>query len=329
MQLSVVILNYNVRYFLELCIKSVQAAIQDINAEIIVVDNNSADDSCKMVTQVFPDITLITNKENVGFSKANNQAVILAEGEYVCILNPDTVVAEDTFQKLLDWSTTQEQLGIVGCRLIDGSGAFLPESKRNIPTPAISLKKMLGNSSEYYAQVAEDAIAEVPVLVGAFMFLKREVYNQVKGFDEDYFMYGEDIDISYKVSKAGYKNYYFGKTTVIHFKGESTLKDKTYAKRFYEAMHIFYRKHFEKNIIFDCLVAIGIHVIPFLKKISSSKSKPTNKVKKVLDNHQLSYKEIIEEVEKQTHRYRILPANSNFVTGSDSSESRGEVELLK
>ncbi|MEM6687464.1 MAG: glycosyltransferase family 2 protein, partial [Bacteroidota bacterium] len=233
MQLSVIILNYNVRYFLEACLRSVQAAIETLDAEIIVIDNNSPDDSCDMMRTIFPEIKLIANQENVGFAKANNQGVQVAKGEYVCILNPDTIVAEDTFTQILEFAQTVENLGIVGCKLIDGSGAFLPESKRNIPTPIVSVKKILGNSnSGYYSELDKKEIGKVDILVGAFMLLKKSVYDTVGGFDEDYFMYGEDIDLSYKIRKAGFQNYYFGKTTVLHYKGESTLKDKTYAKRF-------------------------------------------------------------------------------------------------
>ena len=265
------------RYFLELCIKSVEAAIADIDAEIIVIDNNSPDDSCDMVKQLFPSVRLIENKENLGFSKGNNIGVAQAKGEYLCILNPDTIVAEDTFTKLIYFADSKEKLGIIGCQLIDGKGKFLPESKRNIPKPKVALKKLVGDDKAYYAnQLKIDDIGEVEVLVGAFMFLKKEVYDAVGGFDEDYFMYGEDIDISYKVLKTGCKNFYFGKTTIVHFKGESTLRDADYAKRFYGAMQIFYKKHFQQNPIFTGLVALYFfirrifHYSSFQKNTSAS-----------------------------------------------------------
>lgn len=288
MQLSVIILNYNVRYFLELCIKSVQAAIQNIEAEVIVIDNNSSDDSCNMVQRLFPEITLIENKENVGFAKANNQGVAIAKGEYICILNPDTVVANNTFTQLLDFAKTKQNLGIMGCRLIDGNGSFLPESKREVPTPIVSLKKMLAYSASYYASnVLEEEVAEVPILVGAFMLMKRSVYIEVGGFDEAYFMYGEDIDLSYTVLKAGYSNYYYGKTAVIHYKGESTLKDATYANRFYGAMQIFYKKHFKQNMFFDLGVLLGVKLIPLLKKEQTKRNTKPKAVILVSDNENL------------------------------------------
>ena len=267
MQLSVVILNYNVSHFLELCLVSVKEAIQGLEAEIIVVDNASPDSSCDMVAQRFPEVTLIRNSENVGFAKANNQGVAAAHGVYVCILNPDTVVPESIFKDLLQFAAPKEKLGLIGCRLIDGNGQFLPESKRSVPTPIVSLKKFMGKSEAYYASlVGENDIAPVDILVGAFMFVRKEVYREVGGFDERYFMYGEDIDLSYTVSQAGYTNYYYGEASVIHFKGESTLKNSVYAHRFYGAMQLFYRKYFKKNFLFDLVVGIGIKVIPLLAR---------------------------------------------------------------
>ena len=366
MQLSIVILNYNVRYFLELCLKSVQAAISDIDAEIIVVDNNSEDNSCNMVKQLFPKVKLIENKENSGFSKGNNIGFKQAQGDYLCILNPDTVVAEDTFTKLLKFASDKKKLGIVGCKLINGVGEFLPESKRNVPVVKAAFKKLLGNSKSYYANhLTENETGKVDVLVGAFMFMKRELYNEVKGFDEDYFMYGEDIDLSYKVLKSGYNNYYFGETTVIHFKGESTLRDKHYARRFYGAMQIFYKKHFKKNLLFDFLVWFGIRLVYLFRKSPMQNTKNVSnyvflsdkmneKVKSVLtkevtlqsdikniekatevvfDANTLSYKTIISMMEKgignKLVTYKILPNQSEFILGSDNAISRGEVIQLE
>jgi len=325
MKLSVIILNYNVRYFLELCIKSVQAAITEIDAEIIVVDNDSSDKSCAMVKQLFPGVQLLENKENVGFSKANNQGVAIAKGEYVCILNPDTVVAEDTFLQLLNFSSSKNNLGIVGCKLIDGSGKFLPESKRNIPTQLIAIKKLIGLSRGYYVSTLKDTdIGKASVFVGAFMFLTKKRYQEIGGFDERYFMYGEDIDFSYSMLNAGYDNYYYGKTTVIHYKGESTLKDEVYAQRFYGAMKLFYKKHFKPNFLFNLMVSIGVKIIPLLKSVLQEK-KPKKKSERTLEAVRLSFKEIIELFEKQECFYKIHLKNTDFTIGSNSSESRGEV----
>ncbi len=266
MQLSVVILNYNVRYFLELCLQSVMAATENIDAEIIVVDNASPDDSIAVVKQRFPQVRLIENQENQGFPKGNNIGVGHAKGEYICILNPDTVVAEDTFVKLLRFVDEAKDMGIVGVKLIDGTGSFLPESKRGLPTPWVSFTRFLGLYKiskrlfgKYYAlHLDKDEISEVDILVGAFMFMKKSVYQEVGGFDECYFMFGEDIDLSYTVQQKGYKNYYFPQVTTIHYKGESTAKDQEYLRRFKEGMDLFYDKYFSRNVFFDLFMKIGI-----------------------------------------------------------------------
>ncbi len=366
MKLSVLILNYNVRYFLELCLKSVQKAIVNIDAEIIVIDNASEDDSSQMVKTLFPEVILIENKSNFGFSKGNNIGVSKAKGDYICILNPDTVVAEDTFTSILKFAENTANLGIVGCKLIDGVGAFLPESKRNIPYVNTALKKILGNSKMYYANhLNKNETGKVAVLVGAFMLIRRELYIKVGGFDEDYFMYGEDIDLSYKVLKSGYDNYYYGATSVIHYKGESTLRNKHYARRFYGAMQIFYKKHFKKNVLFDVFVWLGIRLVYFFRKAPKNKQKQVskyvfisdrmnNKLKAVLtkkvrlqsntnnlenatevifDANKLTYKEIIAMLESTKKNklitFKILPQNTNFILGSDNAINRGEVVVLK
>ncbi len=281
--LSIVIVNYNVRYFLEQCLQSVVDACTKINAEIIVVDNNSKDDSCTMITNKFPQVILIANKKNTGFSTANNQGVAIAKGEYVLILNPDTVVAEDTFTKIIKFAKSKNNLGILGVKLVDGNGKFLPESKRGIPTPKVSFNKLTGISSKqtgkYYAtHLQHDESGVIEILVGAFMLIKRSVYNEVNGFDEDYFMYGEDIDLSYKVYKKGYQNYYYSDTQIIHYKGESTNKNSKYLNHFYGAMKIFYRKHFKLNRIYDFIMSFGIRFWYFMKyfklKSNYSQSKP-------------------------------------------------------
>jgi GT2 family glycosyltransferase len=280
MQLSVIILNYNVRYFLELCVLSVESALQNIDSEIIVVDNNSQDDSCEMMQSRFPHVKLIQNNQNLGFPKGNNIGVAEAKGEYICILNPDTVVAEDTFEKVLAFAKNQKDLGIVGVKLIDGTGNFLPESKRGIPTPwvaftkIVSLYKLFPKSNcfnKYYAQhLDENQTGKVDILVGAFMFLKRELYNEVGGFDEDCFMYSDDIDLSYSVLQKGKSNYYYHETTVIHYKGESTVKDGTYMKRFQDAMQFFYKKHFKVSTLFSAFMKVGIMFFSLAKRIQGN-----------------------------------------------------------
>lgn len=277
MQLSIIILNYNVRYFLELCVLSVQNAIQNIDAEIIVIDNKSQDDSCEMMKKRFPNVKLIENKENFGFPKGNNIGVTEAKGEYICILNPDTVVAEDTFEKILNFVTSSavenDKIGIIGVKLIDGTGNFLPESKRGIPTPCVAFTKIMGlyklfpkAFGKYYAQhLSENETGQVEILVGAFMLMKRNLYNEIGGFDEDCFMYSDDVDLSYMALKKGKSNYYFHETSVVHYKGESTVKDGTYVKRNQQAMNFFYKKHFRVSFLFSFFMEMGIVFFSFVK----------------------------------------------------------------
>ena len=285
MQLSIIILNYNVRYFLEQCVLSVQEALSGIDSEIIVIDNNSSDDSCVMIEKRFPDVKLIRNSENFGFPKGNNIGVAQARGKYICILNPDTVVAEDTFYKILAFAERQTNLGIVGCKLIDGTGNFLPESKRGVPTPWVSFTKVFGLYeifpkwklfNQYYAQqILENETGKVDILVGAFMFMQRDLYVELKGFDENCFMYADDIDLSYRALLKQKENYYFHETTILHYKGESTVKDEKYMKRFQEAMTFFYQKHFRKSLFFSVFIKVGILFFSFAKMFQGkTKGKP-------------------------------------------------------
>ena len=381
MQLSVIILNYNVRYFLELCLISVQNAIQNIDAEIIVVDNNSPDDSCEMIKERFPNVKLIENKQNFGFPKGNNIGVAACSGEYICILNPDTVVAEDTFTKIFDRKNWNSKIGIIGCKLIDGRGNFLPESKRGVPTPFVAFTKIMklykisDFFGKYYAQhLSENQSGKVDILVGAFMVMKRDLYLKVGGFDENCFMYSDDIDLSYMVSQLDFENYYCHETSVIHYKGESTIKDSTYMKRFQEAMNFFYKKHFKVSVFFSIFMKIGIVLFSFVKKFQgiataskneidsyilisndsqageilkynlenhlkksveivtiSESFKNRKNIEIIFDNNSVDFKSIIHFMEitkNQNLTYKILPQNTNFLIGSNSSNERGEVVLL-
>jgi GT2 family glycosyltransferase len=258
MKLSVIIVNYNVLHFLRQCLQSVQNATKTFDIEVFVVDNNSVDGSVAMVKEEFPNVTLIDNKANVGFSTANNQAIKRSKGEYVLLLNPDTVVEEDTFVKIVNYMDQTPDAGGLGVKMIDGNGRFLPESKRGLPTPMVAFYKIAGLSTlfphskkfgRYHLKYLDkDKIHEVDVLSGAFMLLRKSVIDKIGGLDETFFMYGEDIDLSYRITQAGYKNYYFPDTTIIHYKGESTKKDSiNYVVVFYNAMIIFAKKHFAKK----------------------------------------------------------------------------------
>ncbi|MBL4705849.1 MAG: glycosyltransferase [Flavobacteriales bacterium] len=273
MKLSVIIVNYNVEYFLEQCINAALEALSKTSGEIIVVDNNSIDHSVEMVEAKFPEIQLIANKENTGFSMANNQAMRIAKGEYVLLLKPDTVVEEDTFIKCVDFMDQHEDCGGLGVKMIDGLGKFLPESKRGLPTPWVVFYKVFGISSlfkkskkfgRYHLSYLDmDKTHEVEILSGAYMMMRKEALDKVGLLDEDFFMYGEDIDLSYRIIKGGYKNYYFPETRIIHYKGESTKKSSVnYVFVFYRAMIIFAKKHFsEKNANwFSFLINIAIYL---------------------------------------------------------------------
>ncbi len=258
MKLSVVIVNYNVEHFLEQCLLSVRRAMQGIEGEVFVVDNNSVDGSLRMLRSKFPEVKLIANSENLGFSRANNQAIVQSEGEYVLLLNPDTVVEDDTFSKVIAFMDAHPDAGGLGLKMLDGQGKFLPESKRGLPAPMTAFYKIFGLSAlfpksrkfgRYHLSYLDpDQVHEVEILAGAFMLLRRSVLEKIGLLDETFFMYGEDIDLSYRIIKAGYKNYYFPLTRIIHYKGESTKKSSVnYVFVFYNAMIIFARKHFSQQ----------------------------------------------------------------------------------
>ena len=281
MKLSIVIVNYNVEHFLEQCLFSVRKAIANIEAEVYVVDNNSVDGSLKMLAEKFPEVKVIANKDNVGFSRANNQAIRISTGEYVLLLNPDTVVEDDTFTKTIEFMDSHPDAGGLGVKMVDGKGRFLPESKRGLPTPATAFYKMFGLTklfphskrfAHYYmGHLDNDEINEVEILAGAFMLMRRATLDKCGLLDETFFMYGEDIDLSYRITLAGYKNYYYPKTRIIHYKGESTKKTSVnYVLVFYKAMEIFVKKHFSDKgaKTFSFFINIAIYFKAFLALLS-------------------------------------------------------------
>ncbi len=283
MKLSVIIVNYNVKYFLEQALLSVQKASVNLSVEVFVVDNNSVDESVSMVREKFPEVKLIVNQHNPGFSIANNQAIKESKGEYILLLNPDTVVEEDTFEKCVAFMDGHPKAGGLGVKMIDGSGNFLPESKRGFPSPFVAFSKTFGLSklfpkskrfNHYHlGYLDENENHEVEVLAGAFMMLRKSVLDKVGLLDETFFMYGEDIDLSYRIVKGGYKNYYLADTTIIHYKGESTKKGSlNYVRTFYNAMIIFAKKHFkgEQARLFVLMLQVAIYFRAFLTLVSNS-----------------------------------------------------------
>ncbi|MBQ9254531.1 MAG: glycosyltransferase [Bacteroidales bacterium] len=282
-KLSIVIVNYNVEHFLEHCLLSVRQAVKNIETEIFVVDNNSVDNSVPMLKEKFPEVKLIENKENVGFAKANNQAIRISQGEYVLLLNPDTVVEEDTFTKCIDFMDKTPDAGALGVKMIDGQGKILKESKRGFPTPWVCFCKMTGltslfpNSKKYcgyyMGHLSYDETNQVDILAGAYMLMRKKALDKSGLLDETFFMYGEDIDLSYRITLAGYKNYYFADTNIIHYKGESTKKGSlNYVYTFYNAMDIFAKKHLSSSQtkIFSLIIKLAIWFrasLAFFKRI--------------------------------------------------------------
>ncbi len=271
MELTVVIVNYRVKYLLEQTLRSVEQAMQGMSAEVIVVDNLSGDDSIAFSRERHPQVTYIENQENLGFARANNQAIMQARGEYTLILNPDTIITTRCLQEGIAWMRSHPKCGAIGARMMDGNGVFLPESKRAFPTPWVSFCKIFGLSklfplsplfAKYHLRYLSDQEPQcIDILSGAYMLCRTAVLQQLGGFDEDFFMYGEDIDLSYRIVKAGYENWFLP-TPMVHYKGESTHKDSMrYVRVFYDAMLIFYRKHFPRfNVIFYPFVKLGVLV---------------------------------------------------------------------
>jgi GT2 family glycosyltransferase len=329
MKLSVVIVNYNVKYFLEQCLDSVIRASKNLNVEIFVVDNQSSDHSIDYLTPRFPQVIFIANQSNVGFSKANNQAIRLAKGEYILLLNPDTVIGENTLEKICCFMDEHPDTGGVGVKMLDGFGHFLPESKRGFPSPWNSFCKMSGLSrlfskipafGKYHLKyLHEDEINEVDVLAGAFMMLRKKALDEVGLLDEAFFMYGEDIDLSYRIKRGGYKNYYFPEP-IIHYKGECTRKDFKYVKNFYDAMLIFYDKYYpDSGYIHKWLIHFAVNFKAALSAIGklfrlSVNKKQVKPNEHIFNTQELSYEEIIAEMNKST-RKRTLYKIFNPLTG--------------
>ncbi len=253
MKLSVIIVNYNVTQLLRNCLLSIQKYIRDTEYEVIVIDNASTDSSWGDLIPEFPDVYFISSESNGGFSKANNQAIETARGKYLLLLNPDTELEGFYMKDLLDFADAQSDFGCMGVQMHDAEGNFLPESKRSVPDMFNSFEKLFtsfkkNNSKSYYrSDIEKNSIAEVEVITGAFLLIKKEVYQKIGGLDEAYFMYGEDIDLCYTLLREGYKNYYYGEASILHHKGESTVKDEVYLNRFYGAMQIFIDKYYKQS----------------------------------------------------------------------------------
>ena len=298
MVLSVVIVNYNVKYFLKQCLASVygsQRTLADgseLNLDVWVVDNDSVDGSVAMVRSDFPQVQVIENHENVGFARANNQAISLIPhtSNLILLLNPDTVVERDTLVRCVDFMTAHPDCGGLTVKMVDGDGNFLKESKRGFPTPEASFYKISGLihlfphsrriAAYYMGHLPEDEVNEIEIMPGAFILFRREVYSQIGGLDESYFMYGEDIDFSWRIHLAGWKNYYLPETRIIHYKGESTKKGSmNYVYTFYNAMSIFVKRYFSGGNarLFNALLRSAIWLralVSWLRRIATRAAVP-------------------------------------------------------
>lgn len=271
MKLSIIIVNYNVKEFLQNLIHSIEKAASNISHEIIIVDNASDDGSVDFIREKFPFTKLIVNNKNLGFSKGNNIGIAEAQGEYILFLNPDTLVSEDTFTKMIEFFETHPDAGLAGCKILNSDGTIQLACRRSFPGPWTSFCKVTGLSSIFpksklfarynLTYLDENKTYEVDAVSGSFMMIKKEIYQKIGGFDEQFFMYGEDLDLCYRVQKAGYKVYYVHDSQIIHYKGESTRRsslDET--KFFYNAMHLFVKKHLSSSFIIEIILrsAIGI-----------------------------------------------------------------------
>ena len=290
MKLSIIIVNFNVKYFLEHCLLSAIKACKNVDAEILVVDNNSTDDSKEYLEHKFTNVRFFWNKENIGFGKANNFALAFSKGDYILFLNPDTILPEDCFTNCMSFFENHKDCGALGVRMIDGAGNFLKESKRSLPTASAGFFKMIGLAetfptsklfAQYYAgHLPEKENNKTDVLAGAFMMLSKKAIELTKGFDNSFFMYGEDIDLSYRIQKAGLQNYYLGETTIIHFKGESTQRKSVhYIENFYGAIKRFVDKHYShqriKKGLMNVVIASGklfAYVIQLFSKTTTNKN---------------------------------------------------------
>lgn len=298
MLLSIVIVNYNVKYFLEQCLESVynsnlalhEAPGEELQLEVFVVDNASVDGSVEMVREKYPQVHLIANQANVGFARANNQALRQCRGDLMLLLNPDTVVEHDTFSKCADFYATHPDCGGLAVKMINGEGTYLKESKRGFPTPAASFYKMSGLvrlfphsrriAAYYMGHLSDDETNPVDILPGAYLMISRKALEKVGLLDESYFMYGEDIDFSWRIKLAGFENYYFPETRIIHYKGESTKRGSmNYVYTFYNAMSIFVKRYFSgRNAkFFNLLLHLAIWgraTLAWMKRVLQTISLP-------------------------------------------------------
>lgn len=331
MKLSIIIVNYNVKYYLEQCLDSIIKAAKGLDFEVIIADNNSNDNSIAYLKAIYPNFIYIENKENLGFAKANNKAINLASGEYVMLLNPDTILGESTLRDCIVFMDKNLDVGATGVKMIHSTGRFALESRRGVPTPFTSFCKMAGlcnlfpkskTFGKYYMQYLDpESPSEIEIISGACMFIRKCVLEKCGLLDEDFFMYGEDIDLSYRLLKTGNKNYYLP-TTILHYKGESTEKTSyRYVYVFYKAMLIFFKKHYSH---YSLLLSLPIKAAIYTKAVCSFIGQRLRKIKQKAGRKEVSDKyllvmdhdscqNVIEILEVNKQKYSVLPLNEETV----------------
>lgn len=324
-KISIVIVSYNVRYYLVQCIESVRRAVKGLDAEIIVVDNHSKDDTVSFLKEHCPDVRLMVSQSNLGFSRANNLAIRESQGEYVLLLNPDTVVGEHVLSEALSFMDAHQQAGAAGVMMLTAEGERAKESRRGLPTPWVSFLKMIGRSRRYYmTHLPWDSPQQIQVISGAFFLLRRKALAEVGLLDETFFMYGEDIDLSYRLLKGGWQNWYLP-LQILHYKGESTVKTSfRYVHVFYQAMLIFFQKHYGH---LSLLITLPIKLAIYVKALMALFQTQTARLRHVLgqaenwrpslvifDTDDMSYEEMLQKLADQ-QKPRLSLGIRNHETG--------------
>ena len=270
MDVSVIIVSYNCKNFLDICINSVLSSFSNISGEIIIIDNNSTDGTKKFIRKFKHNIVFIQNNTNLGFARANNIGSANAKGKFLLFLNPDTIIGENLIENYIKFYSSKKNIGLLSCRMVDGSGDFLPESKRNTPTKLIALKKIFNFNNGYYSELDENEFGKVDVLCGANIFVEKNKFNELGKFNEKYFMYGEDIELSVKSKLNGYENYYLGKNSIIHFKGESNNDYFKHLKNFYGAISIYQKNMGSSSHFLNMFTNIFLKLVIFVQLLVMS-----------------------------------------------------------
>ena len=362
MDVSVIIVSYNCKNFLDICINSVLSSFSNISGEIIIIDNNSTDGTKKFIRKFKHKIVFIQNNTNLGFAKANNIGSANAKGKFLLFLNPDTIIGENLIENYIKFYSSKKNIGLLSCRMVDGRGDFLPESKRNIPTKLIALKKIFNFNNGYYSELDTYEFGKVDVLCGANIFVEKNKFNELGKFNEKYFMYGEDIELSVKSKLNGYENYYLGKNSIIHFKGESNDDYFRHIKNFYGAISIYQKNVGSSSHLLNILTDVFLKLVILFKLISIPKKSTAKnidfeniflfsdkhyqtisdrfpKVKSImkieetkhessviLDPNFLSYQEIIDLIQNNKSQiFYFLSKDSSFLINSSNKEFQSNI----